>query len=95
MDLATFRASIQDSAPPATISLPLQALWWDAKGDWSKAHECAQAGSGPMGAAVHAYLHRKEPDLANARYWYGRAGRTVETGALDEEWRALAAELLR
>jgi hypothetical protein len=94
MDLATFRASIQDSAPPAAVSLPLQALWWDAKGDWDKAHECAQAESGPMGAAVHAYLHRKEPDPANARYWYNRAGRTVETGALDKEWQALMAELL-
>jgi hypothetical protein len=93
MDLAAFRASIHDSAPPA-VAVLLQALWWDAKGDWSKAHECAQAEPGPMGAAVHAYLHRKEPDLANARYWYNRAGRAPASGSLEEEWQALVTELL-
>jgi hypothetical protein len=95
MDTASFRASIEQSAPAAALSLPLQALWWDAKGDWAKAHECAQAEPGPIGSAVHAYLHRKEPDLANARYWYNRAGRTPAAGSLDEEWQALADELLR
>jgi hypothetical protein len=94
MDLTEFRASLPIAGPPASVSLPLQALWWDAKGDWAKAHECAQADPGPTGAAVHAYLHRKEPDLSNARYWYNRAGRTPATGTLDQEWDALATELL-
>ncbi|MGD0104245.1 MAG: hypothetical protein ABSC06_09430 [Rhodopila sp.] len=94
MDLTEFRASTEDVAPPASLSLPLQALWWDATGDWDKAHECAQADPGATGAAVHAYLHRKEPDLSNARYWYNRAGRTPATGPLDQEWNALVAELL-
>jgi hypothetical protein len=93
MDLTEFRASVQAGEPPK-VGAPLQALWWDAKGDWGRAHECAQAGPGASGAAVHAYLHRKEPDLANARYWYNRAGRAPATGALDEEWDALATELL-
>ena len=86
--------SVGAAEPPAGISLPLQTLWWDAKGDWAKAHECAQADPGPAGAAVHAYLHRKEPDPANARYWYSRAGRGVPSGPLEEEWAALARELL-
>jgi hypothetical protein len=94
MDLTAFRASLPAAAPPASASLPLQALWWDAKGDWGKAHECAQAEPGPNGNAVHAYLHRKEPDLANARYWYNRAGRSPATGSLEEEWDSLASELL-
>nr|WP_294508072.1 hypothetical protein [uncultured Rhodopila sp.] len=94
MDTAAFRMSLNAAEPPATVSLPLQALWWDAKGDWDRAHECAQADPGRGGAAVHAYLHRKEPDLANARYWYTRAGRSPATGSLDDEWAALAAELL-
>jgi hypothetical protein len=94
MDLPTFHASVQQAVPPAALSLPLQALWWDAKGDWGKAHECAQADPGPNGAAVHAYLHRKEPDLANARYWYHRAGRPPATSDLEQEWDALAAEFL-
>ena len=94
MDAATFRASTAHDAPPSDLSLPLQALWWEAKGDWAKAHECAQADPGPVAAAVHAYLHRKEPDLANARYWYNRAGRDPVTVSLDAEWTALATELL-
>jgi hypothetical protein len=76
------------------VPLVLQALWWDAKGDWDKAHACAQADEGASGAAVHAYLHRKEPDLANAGYWYRRAGRSPAAGSLDQEWEALAAEFL-
>jgi hypothetical protein len=94
MDLAAFRASLAAAAPPASASLPLQALWWDAKGDWNRAHECAQADPGPAGALVHVYLHRKEPDPANARYWYNRAGRQPATGTLEQEWDSLAAELL-
>jgi hypothetical protein len=94
MDAETFRSSVSQPSPPDGVSLPLQALWWDAKGDWHKAHECAQADEGATGAIVHAYLHRKEPDLSNARYWYNRAGRPPATGTLDEEWAALAQELL-
>jgi hypothetical protein len=93
MDLTDFRASLAAAAPPASLSLPLQALWWDAKGDWAKAHECAQADPSPTAAAVHAYLHRKEPDLSNARYWYNRAGRAPVTGTLDDEWEVLATQL--
>lgn len=93
MDLSAFRTSIEAAEPPP-VTLPLQALWWDAKGDWARAHECAQADPGSDGAAVHAYLHRKEPDPANARYWYNRAGRSVATAGLVEEWDALAVELL-
>lgn len=93
MDLAAFKASVTAAEPPA-VGLPLQALWWDAKGDWNRAHQCAQADSGPLSAAVHAYLHRKEPDLANARYWYNRAGRSEVSTSLEAEWDALAAELL-
>ncbi len=94
MDLTQFRASVAQPEPPAGMGPALQTLWWDAKGDWNKAHECAQADGGPIGAIVHAYLHRKEPDLANARYWYNRAGRAPGTGTLEEEWTALAEELL-
>jgi hypothetical protein len=43
---------------------------------------------------VHAYLHRVEGDLDNARYWYGQARRPVARGALQAEWDAIAAEIL-
>ena len=94
MDLDSFRASINEPDPPPGLSLALQTLWWDAKGDWAKAHECAQADTQETGSLVHAYLHRKEPDPPNARYWYARAGRAPAAGSLDEEWSALATELL-
>jgi hypothetical protein len=94
MDLTEFRASLTQDAPPEDLSLALQTLWWDAKGDWDRAHQCAQKDEGQTGSSVHAYLHRKEGDLRNAGYWYNRAGRSPATGTLDQEWEALAGELL-
>ncbi len=94
MDLTGFRSTLATATPPDGLSLPLQTLWWEAKGDWKQAHECAQADEGPDGAAVHAYLHRVEGDLNNARYWYNRAERTPRTDTLAAEWEALALEML-
>jgi hypothetical protein len=93
MDIADFRASLAASAPP-DCTLALQALWFDAKGDWQKAHELAQADEGPAGDWVHAYLHRKEGDAFNAGYWYRRAGKRAAKGALAEEWAEIATALL-
>jgi len=31
-------ASIAEEAPLPELSAPLAALWWDAKGDWTRAH---------------------------------------------------------
>jgi hypothetical protein len=86
MHLEEFRNSLVSDRPPAELSLSLAALWWDAKGDWKKAHESAQQDEGPAGAWVHAYLHRKEGDLSNAGYWYHRAGKPVPCMSLDKEW---------
>ncbi len=92
--LPAFKGSVSSSAPPKGLTLAMQALWWDAKGDWGKAHECAQAEEDEAGAWVHAYLHRKEGDLANAGYWYRRAGKAAATMPLAEEWEAIARALL-
>lgn len=95
MDLAAFEASLARDAPPDGLAGPLRALWWDAKGDWAKAHGAAQENEGdPAHDWVHAYLHRKEPDAANAAYWYRRAGRPVARGDLAAEWRTIATALL-
>ena len=67
MDIDEFRATLEADAPPAEFSLALQTLWWDAKGNWDRAHACAQCDEGPTGSIVHAYLHRKEGDLSNAK----------------------------
>jgi len=94
MDLARFRASLSADAPPPGLSLALQALWRDGKGDWDGAHEAAQADGGGAGDWVHAYLHRKEGDAGNAAYWYRRAGRPACRLSLEEEWAAIADALL-
>ena len=94
MDLTEFRTSTAAAEPPAGLSLPLQTLWWEAKGDWKRAHACAQEDRTPNGAVVHAYLHRVEGDLTNASGWYSRSGRPPATGPLAEEWTALVSEFL-
>ncbi|MER9923775.1 hypothetical protein NKJ84_12620 [Mesorhizobium sp. M0048] len=95
MDLQAFRDSIAEPQPPAGLSPALQALWWDAKGDWTKAHECAQQRDNTAGMHVHAYLHRKEGDQSNAEYWYRRSNAAPSTLTLDEEWQELARTLLQ
>ena len=94
MTLAEFRSSLARSAPPAELAPPLAALWWAAKGDWNRAHKLAQDDEGGNAAWVHAYLHRVEGDLPNARYWYGAAGKPAAAGALDAEWTAIVTALL-
>ncbi|MDQ2804331.1 MAG: hypothetical protein M3Y41_17230 [Pseudomonadota bacterium] len=95
MDLEAFRRTLAEAEPPAGLGQAMQALWWDAKGDWGRAHGCAQAENGRNGGdLVHAYLHRKEGDLANAGYWYRRAGRQPAAGPLQAEWEALGAQLI-
>jgi hypothetical protein len=94
VDPQSFRHSIADAEPPADLSLALQALWWDAKGDWDKAHECAQERNDTPGMRVHAYLHRKEGDQSNAEYWYRRCRTAPATGPLEAEWEDLARSLL-
>jgi hypothetical protein len=82
-------------ADVSAFALPLQALWREARGDWERAHELAQATAGRDGAWVHAYLHRKEGDATNAAYWYARASRPVCFDSLAAEWIAITSELLR
>lgn len=94
MTFQELRNSLKSDSPPQGLTLPLTALWWDAKGDWARAHECAQQDEGSAGAWVHAYLHRKEGDLSNAGYWYHRAGKPVVRGPLEQEWVSIAAALL-
>jgi hypothetical protein len=73
---------------------PLLALWWDARGNWERAHEVAQEVEDENGAWVHAYLHRKEGDVANAGYWYRRAGRRLPVGDLSSEWVEIVEAML-
>jgi len=94
MDFATYKDSLADDAPPEGLSMAAQALWWEAKGDWHLAHQCAQNQADAEGARAHAYLHRVEGDLSNAGGWYRRAGRPLSTASLQEEWETIARSLL-
>lgn len=82
---------------PTEAGPALAALWHDAHGDWERAHALSQEDEGANGSWVHAYLHRKEGDLANARYWYARAGRPAPAKAvtLAAEREAIARVLLK
>lgn len=95
MTIDEFRKSLNAPEPHPSLSLPLAGLWWDARGDWTRAHECAQQVEDAAGAWVHAYLHRKEGDQSNAAYWYGRAGKPFCRESLDAEWLQIAQELLK
>jgi hypothetical protein len=95
MNIAAFQASVSNDVPPTNISAPLEALWWDKKGDWSRAHQLVDELETTEGMAVHAYLHRKEGEQWNADYWYRLAGRTYFRIQLGDEWTALVQGLLR
>ncbi|MCI0920778.1 hypothetical protein [Sphingobacterium rhinopitheci] len=89
-----FQATLSNHAPPAGISIPLEALWWEAKGNWEKAHQLVDHLEDYDSAHIHGYLHRVEGDLWNAQYWYNRAKQVVFKGTLKEEWHYLVDKYL-
>jgi hypothetical protein len=94
MDITTFKASLEREVPPEGLGCALQALWYQAKGDWDQAHRLAQAQKDANGAWVHAFLHRVEGDSFNAGYWYRRAGKPHAQAPFTEEWAEIASSLL-
>ena len=72
MDIDTLR---QTPDPKSLSTDHLRALWYDLNGDWNKAHSIVQVMSDVSAMWIHAYLHRKEPDIWNAKYWYNRCGK--------------------
>jgi len=63
-------------------------------GDWEAAHLIVQDDPSPLAAWAHGIVHLMEGDLANAGYWYRRAGRPTPTPAdISAEIAALSAEL--
>lgn len=87
-----FLASVGGAQAP--LDPALRALWLDARGDWDGAHRCVDQSEVADAMWVHAFLHRKEGDAWNARYWYARAGRPPHEGSLETEWREIATALL-
>jgi hypothetical protein len=82
MELLTLK---QTPSAEGLASDHLRALWHDLHGDWDAAHRIVQQLADVNAMWIHAYLHRKEPDLANARYWYRSAGKPFPEGQSFEE----------
>ena len=72
MNLQTLR---QTPDPKMLASDHQRALWYDLNDDWDTAHSIVQNMSDINAMWIHAYLHRKEPDIWNAKYWYNRCGK--------------------
>ncbi|MDA8975220.1 hypothetical protein N9F50_01390 [Akkermansiaceae bacterium] len=96
MNAADLAQSAQtDSDPPAELSLALQSLWLAKAGRWDESHDLTDDIPGTAGSWIHAYLHREEGDLGNAKYWYHRAGKEMPAASvtLAEEWGQIASAL--
>ena len=89
-----FLLTIENNELPSNQPLYIQSLWWDARGDWNKAHSLIDSLDDKNSCRVHAYLHRKEGDIWNADYWYSRAGKKRPSMSLDEEWENLVNQFL-
>ena len=64
------------------------------QGDWQAAHDIVQDDESSLGAWAHGIVHMLEGDMANARYWYRRAGRALPpASAVSSEIEALSQEL--
>lgn len=89
-----FIVTIENDEQPSKLPLYIQALWWDAKGNWEKAHSLIDSLDDKSSCRVHAYLHRREGDIWNADYWYRRANAQRPSVSLDEEWKDITMQLL-
>jgi hypothetical protein len=94
MHYEEFISSLSANEPPANMPSLLKALWYDGKEDWEGSHNIAQDINDRNGSWIHAYLHRKEGDISNARYWYSKAGKPEAKVSLKEEWEMLVREFL-
>lgn len=94
MKLEAFKRSLSEEEPSPGLPVYLRALWYDAKGDWERAHALIQDIADSDGSWIHAYLHRKEGDAGNAAYWYNRAHKKMPSTSLEAEWESLAEHFL-
>ena len=95
MDLKTFKESLQTGKIPDGLSVSLQALWHEGRGQWQTSHELVQDVPDKNASWIHAYLHRKEGDTWNADYWYSKAGKKRPAASLEQEWEQIATFFLK
>jgi hypothetical protein len=94
MTLSEFKSLLESNKEPEEAEPYLLALWNDAKGNWNEAHNIVQEIDHPDAAWIHAYLHRKEGDEFNAKFWYNLAGKKFATYSLAEEWEEISSYFL-
>jgi hypothetical protein len=92
--LIEFKNSLSLEEPPEGLSIYEKALWYAGKDEWENAHNIVQDLNDKSSALIHAYLHRQEGDLSNAKYWYDKAGSRMPEISLDEEWEKLVAKFV-
>jgi hypothetical protein len=92
--LSEFKSSLSANTPPDDLSAYGKALWYAGKGEWEKAHDLIQDGNDRPSALIHAFLHRQEGDISNARYWYLKAASPMPDATLDKEWDDLVLQFL-
>lgn len=73
----------------------LEAIRLMEIGDWDSSHRIVQQYNTKIACWIHAYLHRVEGDLWNAKYWYNRAGKEMPSTTLDEERNQIKSFLLK
>ncbi len=95
MNYREFIDSLELNKCPDQLDPCLQALWHEANGDWRTAHDIVQQRDDVISARIHAYLHRKQGDDWNSRYWHRQAGtRYPEQLTLRQEWESLVSLLV-
>jgi hypothetical protein len=87
-----FKASFSLNEPAEGLTLQEKALWFAGKGDWNIAHQIVQDMNDKFSSRIHAFLHRQEGDISNARFWYNKAGANMPALSIDEEWEELFKE---
>ena len=72
---------VDSEVPRLTRELSRAAilLWHD---HFEAAHQIAQGIENANGSFLHGILHRREPDYANARYWFRRTGQHPAFGCI-------------
>ena len=55
------------------------------EGSWGEAHKLVQQYSDELSCLIHAYLHRVEGKISNAKYWYNRVDVAIPNNSLEDE----------
>ncbi len=63
----------------------IKALDLAREGKWDESHKLVQSYSDKLSCLIHAYLHRVEGNMSNAKYWYKRADVDMPNNSLEDE----------